>query len=788
MSLWLPRFLPSVSPATLDGSNAKDKVQSRPNNDVSEMNKERIKKMLNKVELSVSCYDTAWMAMIPSPSSLQTPLFPKSLKWLLENQQKDGSWGLPNRDELLTKDSLLSSLACVVALKQWGAGEQQINAGLGYIESNIAAAHDDKQFSPIGFDIIFSHLIDQTRSLDLNLPLGGNCSENFIQKRESELQSGWGSKSEGWKAYVAYISEGLGKSQNWEMAMKFQRKNGSLFNSPATTAAAFIHINNTQGLDYLLSLSDKFGDAVPTVHPFDVYARLLVVDSLEKLGINRHFKEEIQSVLDETWRLWQQEDDIFLEPTTCALAFRLLRLQGYDVSSDILGRFSEDKFYNTLQGYLKDVEAVLELHKASHIVLHSSDLVLEELNFWTGHFLEEYLSTSSRNTYKPASNRIDNEVHLALRFPHHAYLDLIVNRRSIEHYQVDQKRILKSSYSSMNLANKEFPELGAEDFNHSQLLFREELDLFNKWFMESGMEKLHFPISKTKAAYSFLTVAATLTSPEHREARLAWAKQSLLGCVVDDFYDVWGTEEEHINLIQLMEKWDVDVSRESCSDTVKIIFVTLKKTICETATQAYKVQGRSVLNHLIQITIDLLRSELKEAEWCRNRCVPSVEEYEHNGIISMALGPIIIPVMYLLGPKIPQAVVESDEYNNLFEIVSLYGRYLNDINGYQREKEQGKFINSISLRLIHGCGVESEEEIMEKIKRKIEEKRKELLRLVLKEEGSKMSREVKDVYWKMSRSLHLIYKKEDVIHAKEMPDEVLNIRDIVLNNPIVLNL
>ncbi|XP_054791996.1 ent-kaurene synthase 5, chloroplastic-like [Prosopis cineraria] len=756
MSLWLPRFLPSVSPATLDGSNAKDKVQSRPNNDVSEMNKERIKKMLNKVELSVSCYDTAWMAMIPSPSSLQTPLFPKSLKWLLENQQKDGSWGLPNRDELLTKDSLLSSLACVVALKQWGAGEQQINAGLGYIESNIAAAHDDKQFSPIGFDIIFSHLIDQTRSLDLNLPLGGNCSENFIQKRESELQSGWGSKSEGWKAYVAYISEGLGKSQNWEMAMKFQRKNGSLFNSPATTAAAFIHINNTQGLDYLLSLSDKFGDAVPTVHPFDVYARLLWL------------------IVSKNWGL-------------IAILRRKSKVY-WTRHGDILGRFSEDKFYNTVQGYLKDVEAVLELHKASHIALHSSDLVLEELNFWTGHFLEEYLSTSSRNTYKPASNRIDNEVHLALRFPHHAYLDLIVNRRSIEHYQVDQKRILKSSYSSMNLANKEFPELGAEDFNHSQLLFREELDLFNKWFMESGMEKLHFPISKTKAAYSFLTVAATLTSPEHREARLAWAKQSLLGCVVDDFYDVWGTEEEHINLIQLMEKWDVDVSRESCSDTVKIIFVTLKKTICETATQAYKVQGRSVLNHLIQITIDLLRSELKEAEWCRNRCVPSVEEYEHNGIISMALGPIIIPVMYLLGPKIPQAVVESDEYNNLFEIVSLYGRYLNDINGYQREKEQGKFINSISLRLIHGCGVESEEEIMEKIKRKIEEKRKELLRLVLKEEGSKMSREAKDVYWKMSRSLHLIYKKEDVIHAKEMPDEVLNIRDIVLNNPIVLNL
>ncbi|XP_028799734.1 ent-kaur-16-ene synthase, chloroplastic-like [Neltuma alba] len=59
-----------------------------------------------------------------------------------------------------------------------------------------------------------------------------------------------------------------------------------------------------------------------------------MVDSLEKLGIDRHFKEEIESILEETWRMWQkEEDDIFLEPTTCAMAFRLLRLHGYNVSS-----------------------------------------------------------------------------------------------------------------------------------------------------------------------------------------------------------------------------------------------------------------------------------------------------------------------------------------------------------------------------------------------------------------------------------------------------------------------
>ena len=108
---------------------------------------------------------------------------------------------------------------------------------------------------------------------------------------------------------------------------------------------------------------------------------------------------------------------------------------------------------------------------------------------------------------------------------------------------------------------------------------------------------------------------------------------------------------------------------------------------------------------------------------------------------------------------------------------------------WQRDKEEGKFINLISLRLIHGSGGESEEDIIKNIQSKIEETRRELKRMVLKkEEGSKLAREVKDVCLKMGTSLHLVYTiKEDVIHAKETPDQLLNIRDIVLNNPIVLD-
>lgn len=92
--------------------------------------KERIKKMFNKVELSISSYDTARVAMIPSPTTPHSPFFPQCLNWLLDNQLLDGSWGLPGRHPLLMNDALLSTLACILALKQWGIGEDQMNKGI----------------------------------------------------------------------------------------------------------------------------------------------------------------------------------------------------------------------------------------------------------------------------------------------------------------------------------------------------------------------------------------------------------------------------------------------------------------------------------------------------------------------------------------------------------------------------------------------------------------------------------------------------------------------------------
>uniref|UniRef100_A0A2N9IZ11 Squalene cyclase N-terminal domain-containing protein n=1 Tax=Fagus sylvatica TaxID=28930 RepID=A0A2N9IZ11_FAGSY len=155
--------------------------------------------MFDKVELSVSSYDTAWEAMLPCPNSPQAPFFPQCVNWLLDNQLCDGSWGLPNRDPFLVKDAILSTLACILPLKQWGVGEEQMNQ---------VAATDEKQVSPIGFDIIFPAMIEYAKNLDLNIPLGATNLDALIHKRELEL-----------KRYSSMGMTKIIRSQTWDVKL-----------------------------------------------------------------------------------------------------------------------------------------------------------------------------------------------------------------------------------------------------------------------------------------------------------------------------------------------------------------------------------------------------------------------------------------------------------------------------------------------------------------------------------------------------------------------------------------
>ncbi|KAH9646276.1 Ent-kaur-16-ene synthase [Citrus sinensis] len=591
--------------------------------------------MFDKIELSVSPYDTAWVAMVPSLELPQAPCFPQCINWLLDNQVNDGSWGLHNRPSWLVKDAVLCTLACVLALKRWGIGEEQMNKGIQFIMSNFASVTDEKQQTPVGFDIIFPGMIECAQDLNLNLPLRSSDINAMLERRHLELNRNY---TTGRKEYLAYVSEGIGKLQDWEMG----------------------------------------------------------------------------------------EEEIFLDLTTCAMAFRLLRLNGYDVSS----------------GHLKDIRAVLELYRASQITIYPDESVLEKQQFWTSHFLKQELSSGSIHSNRFSQN-VSSQVEDALKFPYHVNLERLAHRRNINLYNVDNMRILKTSYW---------------------------------WVVEKRLDKLKF--ARQKQTYCYFSVAATLFSPELSDARMSWAKNAVLTTIVDDFYDLGGSEEELLNLIELLERWDVEEAKNCCSEQVEIIFSALRSTICEFGDKTLTWQGRNATSHIVETSM------FKEAKCLRNKSVPTLDEYMENAYASFALGPIIFPAVYFVGPKLSEEVVRDPEFHNLYKLVSTCGRLLNDIQGFKRESKEGK-LNSVSLQMTYSDGNMTEVEAIEKIKVVIKSTRRELLRLVLKEEGSIVPRACKDLIWKMSKVLHLFYMNTDGFSSNV---EMVKAVSEVVYEPISVNM
>nr|QIQ56005.1 putative terpene synthase 1 [Eremophila lucida] len=746
-----------------------------------EETKERIAKLVHRTELSVSTYDTAWVAMVPSPHSSQEPCFPDCVNWLLENQCRDGSWACPHHHSLLTKDVISSTLACILALRKWGVGDEHINRGLRFIEMNFASATDRDQISPMGFDIIFPGMIESARDLSLNLNLDKTTLNDLVYERNLELQRCYQGHSRESEAYLAYVAEGMGKTWDWESVLKYQRKNGSLFNSPSTTSAAFIHLQDAGCLNYLNLTLKKFGNAVPAVYPLNINPKLCMVDSLEKLGISRYFKMEIQSMLDEVYRCWMQGDEeIFMDASTCALAFRVLRMSGYDVISDSITKLlQEESFSSSSSGNMKDIQTTLELYKASELIICPDEPDMEEQTSRLKHVLEQELSSGLIYSRQLGRN-IDKEVNHVLQYPFFAILKRIATRRNIEQYNSHDTRILKTSYCSPNFGNRDLLFLSVADFNKCQATHREELKALERWVVENRLDELKF--ARSKSAYCYFSAAATIFSPELSDARMAWAKNGVLTTVVDDFFDVGGSIEELKNLIHLIEVWDLDVTTVCASQNVQIIFSALKGTICEIGDKAFIRQGRSVTSHIIQIWLDLLNSMMKETEWARDSYVPTMDEYMSNAFVSFALGPIVLPALYLVGPKLSDEMVHHPEYHNLFKLMSTCGRLLNDTRTCERELKEGK-LNAVPLHMIHSGGGKTKEAAIVEIKRLIDRRRRELLGLVLDGKSSVIPRACKDLFWHMSTVVHLFYSKDDGFTSQDL----IQVVNQIIHEPIVLD-
>ncbi|TVU30188.1 hypothetical protein EJB05_21798 [Eragrostis curvula] len=451
----------------------------------------------------------------------------------------------------------------------------------------------------------------------------------------------------------------------------------------------------------------------------------------------------------ELQRSWlQKEEEIIMDTETCALAFRILRMHGYNVSSDVFSHFAEEsRFHNSVQGHLTDTKTLLELYNASQVRIMEEEQALENIGSWTSKLLKQQLSSN-----RLSRSLMTQEVEYSLKLPFYsATLELLEHKWNVEHFSTNSIKMRKSAYLVHEESTDHILALANEEFSLSQSLHQQELSCIESWWKEVGLDKLKFSRRIPLNIYTFL--ASTVFPREFPAARDAWIKNCFLTTAMDDFVEDGGSTEELENLVALIEKWDAHTEIGFCSEQVEILFSAIYRTNSQIGAKAAGVQNREVIGHIAQIWLDLLKASMVEVEWRRNSYVPTMEEYMPPADLSFAVDPILVPGLYLVGPKISENMVSDPAYHDLLRLTSICGRLLNDLHTYKKESSQG-YINSVLLcALRDGGSIEAAEK---EIWRRMVASRRQLLSLVLRE-SSPIPRLFREIFWNMCKAAQLFY-------------------------------
>lgn len=503
----------------------------------------------------------------------------------------------------------------------------------------------------------------------------------------------------------------------------------------------------------------------PELGPNNIHHQLSMVDVLEKIGISRHFAGEIKSILDATHSCWLlRDEEIMLDTETCAMAFRILRMNGYNVSSDDLSHITE------ASSDLNGTRSLLELYKASQVSISEDELVLDSIGTWSGRLLEKQLSSR-------ALQRIPllREVEHALNSPFYTTLDRLEHKWNIEQPDAMEHHILHLPRQT----NQDLLALGVMDFTTSQTIYQQELELLDSWVKESRLDKL--PFARMKLTYFYLSAAGTMFSQELSDARIFWAMNGVLTTVVDDFFDVGGSKEELEDLTTLVEMWERHEETKYYSKQVEIVFSAIYSSVNQLGAKASAVQGRDVTGHLVEIWRDLLRNMMTEVEWRECSYVPTPQEYMENAVVTFALGPVVLPALYFVGPKIMESIITDTEYVELFRLMSTCGRLLNDVQTYEREYSEGK-LNSVSLLVLQSGGSLTIPEARRELQKPIDICKRDLLRLVLGRD-SVVPRPCKELFWNMCKTCYFFYSRGDAFSS---PEEKAGAVNAVIHEPLQL--
>ncbi|KAI3840317.1 hypothetical protein MKW92_008793 [Papaver armeniacum] len=414
---------------------------------------------------------------------------------------------------------------------------------------------------------------------------------------------------------------------------------------------------------------------------------LKLINTLQRLGLDYHFHNEIKSALDKIYFNGKDghvsQNDLTIE----ALKFRLFRQHGYEISQDVLKSFVEEINKNT--GIAKDFEGLLSLYEGSFYA-YEGELILVEAQEVTSKHLKNCLKVRNDSM----SIFLEDEISNSLEMPLLWRLPRMEVRRYINLYEMKQ---------DMHPCLLEFAKL---DFNMVQATYHEDLKYASRWWRELALdESLGF--ARNRLVESFLWIVGFNSEPKFGNVRRQVTKTAYLATVIDDVYDVYGSLDELKLFTEAVERWNINTV-ENLPHYMKICFFALYNTVNEMGYEVLRNNNLDVMPYLKKSWVDICNAYLQEATWYYSGYIPTLEEYTDNAWITVG-GPLLsIHAYCLLGDheNITKEALEcmTNNQSDLIRWSSIILRLADDLGTSKDELKRGDVAKSVECYM-HETGV-----------------------------------------------------------------------------------